>query len=118
VANWDLSEKIGLRPLLITRKGQTGSTCARRYSGFTFFIFIPIARGFSIAGGLAFFLALGIDALTDPWVGKHFRSRAFQVRTTTAVFPRLESDGGLYYLLLSPPPLGAGLFIWFLISTS
>jgi len=115
VANRDLSEKIGLRPLLIYAQGQTGLNLCQTLLGLHLLYFYTDRKGLSPSlAGLAFFLALGIDALTDPWVGNISDRARFKSGRRRPFFLASIPMAVCYYLLLSPPPLGAGLFIWFL----
>jgi len=115
VANQDLSEKIGLRPLLIYAQGQTGLNLCQTLLGLHLLYFYTDRKGLSPSlAGLAFFLALGIDALTDPWVGNISDRARFKSGRRRPFFLASIPMGLCYYLLLSPPPLGTGLFIWFL----
>ena len=115
MANQDLSEKIGLRPLLIYAQGQTGLNLCQTLLGLHLLYFYTDRKGLSPSlAGLAFFLALGIDALTDPWVGNISDRARFKSGRRRPFFLASIPMGLCYYLLLSPPPLGTGLFIWFL----
>jgi GPH family glycoside/pentoside/hexuronide:cation symporter len=115
VANADLSEKIGLRPLLIYAQGQTGLNLCQTLLGLHLLYFYTDRKGLSPSlAGLAFFLALGIDALTDPWVGNISDRARFKSGRRRPFFLASIPMAVCYYLLLSPPPLGAGLFVWFL----
>jgi GPH family glycoside/pentoside/hexuronide:cation symporter len=115
VANQDSSEKIGLRPLLIYAQGQTGLNLCQTLLGLHLLYFYTDRKGLSPSlAGLAFFLALGIDALTDPWVGNISDRARFKSGRRRPFFLASIPMALCYYLLLSPPPLGTGLFIWFL----
>ena len=115
MADRDLSEKIGLRPLLIYAQGQTGLNLCQTLLGLHLLYFYTDRKGLSPSlAGLAFFLALGIDALTDPWVGNISDRARFKSGRRRPFFLASIPMAVCYYLLLSPPPLGAGLFIWFL----
>jgi len=70
VANRDSSEKIGLRPLLIYAQAQTGLNLCVTLIGLHLLYFYTDRMGLSPSlAGLAFFLALVLDATTDPLVG-------------------------------------------------
>ncbi len=115
MVNRDSSEKIGLRPLLIYAQGQTGLNLCQTLLGLHLLYFYTDRKGLSPSlAGLAFFLALGIDALTDPWVGNISDRARFKSGRRRPFFLASIPMAICYYLLLSPPPLGAGLFIWFL----
>ena len=115
MTNRDLSEKIGLRPLLIYAQGQTGLNLCQTLLGLHLLYFYTDRKGLSPSlAGLAFFLALGIDALTDPWVGNISDRARFKSGRRRPFFLASIPMAVCYYLLLSPPPLGPGLFIWFL----
>jgi glycoside/pentoside/hexuronide:cation symporter, GPH family len=116
VANQDLSEKIGLRPLLIYAQGQTGLNLCLTLVGIHLLYFYTDRMGLSPSlAGLAFFLALVIDALTDPWVGNISDRARFKSGRRRPFFLASIPMAVCYYLLLSPPALlGAGLFAWFL----
>ncbi|HYR79460.1 MAG TPA: MFS transporter, partial [Candidatus Dormibacteraeota bacterium] len=110
-----MSEKIGLRPLLIYAQGQTGLNLCQTLLGLHLLYFYTDRKGLSPSlAGLAFFLALGIDALTDPWVGNISDRARFKSGRRRPFFLASIPMAVCYYLLLSPPPLGTGLFIWFL----
>jgi GPH family glycoside/pentoside/hexuronide:cation symporter len=115
VANQDSSEEIGLRPLLIYAQGQTGLNLCQTLLGLHLLYFYTDRKGLSPSlAGLAFFLALAIDALTDPWVGNISDRARFKSGRRRPFFLASIPMALCYYLLLSPPPLGTGLFIWFL----
>jgi GPH family glycoside/pentoside/hexuronide:cation symporter len=63
--------------------------------------------------GLAFFLALVLDAVTDPLVGNISDRARFRNGRRRPFFIAALPMALCYYLLLSPPPLKAGLFVWF-----
>jgi GPH family glycoside/pentoside/hexuronide:cation symporter len=114
VANRDLSEKIGLRPLLIYAQAQTGLNLCATLLGLHLLYFYTDRKGLSPSlAGLAFFLALVIDALTDPLVGNISDRARFKSGRRRPFFFASIPMALCYYLLLSPPPLGAGLFVWF-----
>lgn len=116
MANRDFSEKIGLRPLLIYAQGQTGLNLCLTLVGIHLLYFYTDRMGLSPSlAGLAFFLALVIDALTDPWVGNISDRARFKSGRRRPFFLASIPMAFCYYLLLSPPALpGAGLFAWFL----
>jgi GPH family glycoside/pentoside/hexuronide:cation symporter len=115
VANRDLSEKIGLRPLLIYAQAQTGLNLCSTLLGLHLLYFYTDRKGLSPSlAGFAFFLALVIDALTDPIVGNISDRARFKSGRRRPFFIASIPMAVCYYLLLSPPDLGAGLFAWFL----
>ena len=116
MANRDLSEKIGLRPLLIYAQAQTGLNLCATLLGLHLLYFYTDRKGLSPSlAGLAFFLALVIDALTDPLVGNISDRARFKSGRRRPFFIASIPMAVCYYLLLSPPPLlGAGLFAWFI----
>jgi GPH family glycoside/pentoside/hexuronide:cation symporter len=63
--------------------------------------------------GLAFFLALVLDAVTDPLVGNISDRARFKSGRRRPFFFAAIPMAVCYYLLLSPPRLHAGLFVWF-----
>ena len=70
VQSADQSEKIGLKPILIYSQAQTGLNLCVTLIGLHLLYFYTDRRGLSPAlAGLAFFIALVLDALTDPIVG-------------------------------------------------
>jgi Na+/melibiose symporter-like transporter len=115
VANRDLSEKIGLRPLLIYAQAQTGLNLCVTLIGLHLLYFYTDRMGLSPSlAGLAFFIALVIDALTDPLVGSISDRARFKSGRRRPFFVASIPMAVCYYLLLSPPPLKSGLFLWFL----
>src|SRR5258707_10352122 len=64
--------------------------------------------------GLAFFLALVLDAVTDPLVGNISDRAQFRSGRRRPFFIASIPMALCYYLLLSPPDLKTGLFVWFL----
>ena len=116
MANRDLSEKIGLRPLLIYAQAQTGLNLCATLLGLHLLYFYTDRNGLSPSlAGLAFFLALVVDALTDPLVGNISDRARFKSGRRRPFFVASIPMAVCYYLLLSPPQLrGAGLFAWFI----
>jgi GPH family glycoside/pentoside/hexuronide:cation symporter len=114
VANRDLSEKIGLRPLLIYAQAQTGLNLCATLLGLHLLYFYTDRQGLSPSlAGLAFFLALVLDAMTDPLVGNISDRARFKSGRRRPFFFASIPMAVCYFLLLSPPPLKAGLFVWF-----
>ena len=115
MANRDLSEKIGLRPLLIYAQAQTGLNLCLTLLGLHLLYFYTDRKGLSPSlAGLAFFIALVVDALTDPLVGNISDRARFKSGRRRPFFFAAIPMAVCYYLLLSPPDLGRGLFAWFL----
>jgi GPH family glycoside/pentoside/hexuronide:cation symporter len=114
VTKRDTSEKIGLRPLLIYAQAQTGLNLCATLLGLHLLYFYTDRRGLSPSlAGLAFFLALVLDALTDPIVGNISDRARFKSGRRRPFFIASIPMALCYYLLLSPPRLNAGLFVWF-----
>jgi GPH family glycoside/pentoside/hexuronide:cation symporter len=114
VATRDSSEKIGLRPLLIYAQAQTGLNLCATLLGLHLLYFYTDRKGLSPSlAGLAFFLALVLDAMTDPLVGNISDRARFKSGRRRPFFFASLPMAVCYFLLLSPPPLKAGLFVWF-----
>ena len=114
MANRDSSEKIGLRPLLIYAQAQTGLNLCATLIGLHLLYFYTDRKGLSPSlAGLAFFLALVLDAMTDPLVGNISDRARFKSGRRRPFFFASIPMALCYYLLLSPPSLHAGLFVWF-----
>ena len=110
----DSSEKIGLRPLLIYAQAQTGLNLCATLLGLHLLYFYSDRMGLSPSlAGLAFFLALVLDAVTDPLVGNISDRARFKSGRRRPFFFASIPMAVCYYLLLSPPRLHAGLFVWF-----
>jgi glycoside/pentoside/hexuronide:cation symporter, GPH family len=115
VADRDLTEKLGLKPILIYAQGQTGFNLCSTLLGLHLFYFYSDRRGLSPAlAGLAFFIAMALDALTDPLVGNISDSARFRSGRRRPFFFAALPMGLCLFLLLSPPQLNGGLFAWFL----
>jgi GPH family glycoside/pentoside/hexuronide:cation symporter len=110
------SEKIGFRPLIIYAQAQTGLNLCATLSGLHLLYFYSDRRGLSPAlAGLAFFIALVLDAVTDPLVGNISDQARFRSGRRRPFFLTALPMGVCYFLLLYPPELTNGLFAWFLI---
>ncbi len=110
----DPGEKVGLKPLLIYAQAQTGLNLCATLLGLHLLYFYTDRRGLSPAlAGLAFFIALGLDALTDPLVGNISDRAQFRSGRRRPFFLASIPMAICYFLLLSPPDLGQGLFAWF-----
>ena len=108
MANRDSSEKIGLRPLLIYAQAQTGLNLCATLLGLHLLYFYTDRKGLSPSlAGLAFFLALVLDALTDPLVGNISDRARFKSGRRRPFFFASIPMAVCYYLLLSPPRLQA-----------
>jgi glycoside/pentoside/hexuronide:cation symporter, GPH family len=110
------SEKIGFRPLIIYAQAQTGLNLCATLSGLHLLYFYSDRRGLSPAlVGLAFFIALVLDAVTDPLVGNISDRAQFCSGRRRPFFLTALPMGVCYFLLLYPPELTKGLFAWFLV---
>lgn len=108
-------EKIGLRPVLIYAQAQTGLNLCATLLGLHLLYFYTDRKGLSPAlAGLAFFLALVLDALTDPLIGNISDRARFRSGRRRPFFLTSIPMALCYFLLLSPPDLKTGLFAWFL----
>jgi GPH family glycoside/pentoside/hexuronide:cation symporter len=115
VIGQDSSEKIGLKPLLIYAQAQTGLNLCATLSGLHLLYFYSDRRGLSPAlAGLAFFIALVLDAVTDPLIGNISDQARFRSGRRRPFFITALPMGVCYFLLLYPPALTEGLFAWFL----
>ncbi len=112
----DTSEKIGLKSLLVYAQGQTGLNLCVTLAGLHLLFFYSDQKGLSpTLAGLAFFIALMFDALTDPWVGNRSDRARFRSGRRRPFFLAAIPMALCYFLLLSPPDLKTGLFAWFLV---
>ena len=115
--NIDQNEKIGLKPILIYSQAQTGLNLCLTLIGLHLLYFYTDRRGISPAlAGVAFFIALVLDAFTDPIVGNISDRARFRSGRRRPFFLAAIPMAICYFLLLSPPDLRAGLFAWFLIT--
>jgi len=115
VANPDSSEKVGLKALLIYAQAQTGLNLCATLLGLHLLFFYSDRKGLSPAlAGLAFFVALLLDAVTDPLVGNISDRARFRSGRRRPFFMAALPMALCYFLLLSPPDLKSGLFAWFL----
>ncbi len=113
----DPNEKIGLRPILTYSQAQTGLNLCVTLIGLHLLYFYTDRKGLSPAlAGLAFFLALVLDAVTDPLVGNISDRARFRMGRRRPFFLAAIPMALFYYLLLSPPNLHRGLFAWFLVT--
>ncbi len=99
MANRDSSEKIGLRPLLIYAQAQTGLNLCVTLIGLHLLYFYTDRMGLSPSlAGLAFFLALVLDAVTDPLAGNiSDRARFKSGRRRPFFFAAIRSRRGCSY---------------------
>ena len=112
----DTSEKIGLKSLLVYAQGQTGLNLCVTLAGLHLLFFYSDQKGLSpTLAGLAFFIALMFDALTDPWVGNRWDRARFRSGRRRPFFLAAIPMALCYFLLLSPPDLKTGLFAWCLV---
>ena len=110
-----MREKIGTRPLLIYAQAQTGLNLCATLLGLHLLYFYTDRKGLSPSlAGLAFFIALVLDAVTDPLVGNISDRARFRSGRRRPFFITAIPMAICYFLLLAPPPLKAGLFAWFL----
>jgi GPH family glycoside/pentoside/hexuronide:cation symporter len=117
VAIGDPKEKIGLRSILTYSQAQTGLNLCLTLIGLHLLYFYSDRKGLSPAlAGLAFFIALVLDALTDPLVGNISNRARFQMGRRRPFFLAAIPMAIFYFLLLSPPDLHRGLFAWFLVT--
>jgi GPH family glycoside/pentoside/hexuronide:cation symporter len=117
VENIDQSEKIGLKPILIYSQAQTGLNLCVTLIGLHLLYFYTDRRGLSPAlAGIAFFIALVLDAFTDPIVGNISDRARFRSGRRRPFFLAAIPMAICYFLLLSPPALHSGLFAWFLVT--
>lgn len=113
----DSNEKIGLRPILIYSQAQTGLNLCITLIGLHLLYFYTDRKGLSPAlAGLAFFIALVLDAVTDPLVGNISDRARFRSGRRRPFFLAAIPMALFYFLLLSPPDLHRGLFAWFLVT--
>jgi glycoside/pentoside/hexuronide:cation symporter, GPH family len=117
VAIGDSTEKIGLRPILTYSQAQTGLNLCATLIGLHLLYFYTDRKGLSPAlAGLAFFIALVFDAVTDPLVGNISDRARFKMGRRRPFFLAAIPMALFYFLLLSPPNLHRGLFAWFLVT--
>jgi GPH family glycoside/pentoside/hexuronide:cation symporter len=116
VTNGDETEKIGLKPILIYSQAQTGLNLCATLIALHLLYFYTDRRGLSPAlAGLAFFIALVLDAMTDPVVGNISDRARFRSGRRRPFFLAAIPMALGYFLLFSPPAdLRHGLFAWFL----
>ncbi len=111
----DDTEKIGLRPLLLYSQAQTGLNLCVTLLGLHLIYFYTDRKGLSPAlAGLAVFIALVLDAVTDPLIGNISDRARFRSGRRRPFFLAAIPMGICYLMLLSPPDLNTGLFAWFL----
>ena len=108
-------EKVGLRTLLVYSQAQVGLNFCATMLGLHLFYFYSDRLGLSPALlGLAYFIALGLDALTDPIVGNISDRARFRSGRRRPFFLTAIPMALCYLMLLAPPGLHGGLFGWFL----
>ncbi len=115
MARLDSNEKIGLKPLLIYAQAQTGLNLCVTLLGLHLLYFYTDRKGLSpVLAGLAFFVALILDAVTDPLVGNISDRTRLPWGRRRPFFVAALPMALCYFLLLAPPALRQGLFAWFL----
>ncbi|HKN00527.1 MAG TPA: MFS transporter [Candidatus Binataceae bacterium] len=115
MASLDSSEKIGFKPLLIYAQGQAGLNLCATLLGLHLLYFYSDRKGLSPAlASLAFFVALVLDAVTDPLVGNISDRTRLKSGRRRPFFLAAIPMALCYFLLLAPPDLKGGLFAWFL----
>ena len=113
----DAQEKIGLRPILTYSQAQTGLNLCATLIGLHLLYFYTDRKGLAPAlAGLAFFIALVLDAVTDPLAGNISDRARFKSGRRRPFFLAAIPIALFYFLLLSPPNLHRGLFAWLLVT--
>ncbi len=108
-------EKVGARTLLTYSQAQLGLNFCSTMLGLHLLYFYTDRRGLSPAlAGLAFFLALALDALTDPLAGNLSDRARFRSGRRRPFFLSAAPMGLCLFLLLTPPKAPSILFGWFL----
>ncbi len=111
------SERVGFRTLLLYAQGQLGlNLCSTLLGLHLLYFYTDRERLAPAAAGFVIFLALGIDALTDPIVGNisdraRFRSGRRRPFFIAGALPMAL----FFFLLLSPPHIGGGILAWFFV---
>jgi len=109
------TEKVGAAAVFAYSQGQLGLNFCATLLGLHLLYFYTDRRGLSPAlAGLAFFLALAFDALTDPLAGNISDRARFRSGRRRPFFLSAAPMGLCYFLLLTPPEAPALLFAWFL----
>ena len=107
-------EKVGARVLLAYSQAQLGLNFCGTLLGLHLLYFYTDRRGLSPAlAGLAFFLALALDALSDPLAGNVSDRARFRSGRRRPFFLSAAPMGLCLFLLLTPPNAPAILFGWF-----
>ncbi len=110
----DVGEKLGLKALLAYSQAQLGLNFCATLLGLHLLYFYTDRRGLSPAlAGLAFFLALALDAMTDPLAGNFSDRARFRSGRRRPFFLSAAPMGLCYFLLLTPPHAPSILFVWF-----
>ncbi|HVN64537.1 MAG TPA: MFS transporter [Candidatus Binataceae bacterium] len=113
MAQNDSSEKIGLRPLLIYAQAQASLNLCSTLLALHLLYFYTDRMGLAPElAGLAIFGALTLDALTDPIMGNISDRARFRSGRRRPFFFAAIPMAACYYLLLAPPRLASGLFLW------
>jgi GPH family glycoside/pentoside/hexuronide:cation symporter len=109
------TEKVGARTLLAYSQAQLGLNFCATLLGVHLLYFYTDRRGLSPAlAGLAFFLGLALDALSDPLAGNLSDRARFRSGRRRPFFLSAAPMGLCLFLLLTPPHAPAILFGWFL----
>ncbi len=111
----DDREKVGARVLLAYSQAQLGLNFCATLLGVHLLYFYTDRRGLSPAlAGLAFFLGLALDALSDPLAGNVSDRARFRSGRWRPFFLSAAPMGLCLFLLLTPPNAPSILFPWFL----
>src|SRR5208337_666796 len=94
-------------------QAQLGLNFCATLIGLHLLYFYTDRRGLSPAlAGLAYFLALGLDALSDPFFGNFSDRARFRSGRRRPFFLSAAPMGVCYFLLLAPPSAPSALFAW------
>lgn len=108
-------ETVGLRTLAVYSQAQLGLNFCATMLGLHLLYFYSDRRGLSPAlAGLACFVALALDALSDPIVGNISDRARFRSGRRRPFFFSALPMALCYFMLLAPPDIHRGLFLWFL----
>jgi glycoside/pentoside/hexuronide:cation symporter, GPH family len=108
------TENLGTRTLLGYAQAQLGLNFCVTLLGLHLLYFYSDRRGLSPAlAGIAFFIALTLDAITDPVMGNISDRARFRSGRRRPFFLSAIPMALLYFLLLTPPALHRGLVLWF-----
>ncbi len=108
------AEKVGTRTLLAYSQAQLGLNFCGTLLALHLLYFYTDRCGLSPAlAGIAFFVALALDALTDPWAGNFSDRARFRSGRRRPFFLSAAPMGVCYFLLLAPPAAPGLLLAWF-----